>query len=104
MNITDYLTGSAQAAQRLRVEAEIAPLREGYSRTQTLVDHIAESGPISTVDLCRALDLTSRQVWGLLKQPRDTGKVAYEHGMWARTGHEIASWQADIDAAPEAKP
>lgn len=99
MNITDYIQSIASTAQRLRIEADIPPLREGYSRTQALLDHIAEAGPISTVDLCHALDLTSRQVWGMLKQPRDTGKVTYEHGMWARTGHEIADWQAEIDGA-----
>ena len=99
MNIADYITGSALAAQRQRVEASGAPLREGYSRTQALLDHIADAGPISTRDLCEALDLTSRQVWGMLKQPLQTGKASHDRGMWARTAQEAADWHAAIDEA-----
>lgn len=99
MNITDYIQSSASTAQRLRIEADIPPLRECYSRTQALLDHIAEAGPISTVDLCHALDLTSRQVWGMLKHPLQTGAVIQQHGMWARTAQEVADWQAAIDEA-----
>lgn len=99
MNIADYITGSANAAQRQRVEASVPPLREGYSRTQELVDHIADNGPISTADLCKALDITSRQVWGMLKHPLQTCKVIQQRGMWARTAQEVADWQAAIDEA-----
>ena len=99
MNITDYIQSSASTAQRLRIEADIPPLREGYSRTQALLDHIAEAGPISTVDLCHALDLSSRQVWGMLKHKLQAGKVTHERGMWARTAKEVDDWQAAIDQA-----
>ncbi len=30
MDIANYITGSAQAAQRLTAEASLPPLREGY--------------------------------------------------------------------------
>lgn len=99
MNIADYITGSAQAARLQRIEADIPPLREGYSRTQALLDHIAEAGPISTVDLCKALDLTSKQVWGMLKQPSFGGKVTHMHGVWSRTTQEATDWKASLDAA-----
>ena len=103
MNITDYITGSALAAQRQRVEAGAPALRDGYSRTQALLDHIADAGPISTADLCKALDINSRQVWGMLKDKLQSGKVTHESGMWARTAQEVADWQAAIDEAVMAK-
>jgi len=103
MNIADYIAGSASSAQRVTAEAAIPPLREGYSRTQALLDHIADAGPISTADLCEALDITSRQVWGMLKDKVKAGAVTHERGMWARTAQEVADWQAAIDEAVMAK-
>jgi hypothetical protein len=103
MNIANYITDSATAAQRLTAEATLPPLREGYSRTQALLDHIADTGPISTADLCKALNITNRQVWGMLKYPLQTGKVIHERGMWARTAQEVVDWQAAIDEAVIAK-
>ena len=102
MNITDYITGTARTAQRLAAAATLPKLREGYSRTQTLLDHIADEGPTRTADICRALDLTSRQVWGMLKEPLRTGKVTYECGMWARHTQEITDWLSAIDEAERA--
>lgn len=92
MDIANYITGSAQAAQR-----------EGYSRTQALLDHIADAGPISTADLCKALDINSRQVWGMLKDKLQAGKVTHDRGMWARTAQEVADWRAAMDEAVMAK-
>lgn len=99
MNIADYITGSAQVAQRQRIESDVPALRDGYSRTQELIDHIADAGPSSTADLCKALDITSRQVWGMLKQPLQSGKVTHKRGIWARTDQEVAEWHSAIDAA-----
>ena len=104
MNLADYITGSAQAAHRQCAEASVPTLREGYSRTQELVDHIADAGPISTADLCKVLDITSRQVWGMLKHPLQTGKVTHQRGMWARTAQEVADWQAAIARATGEQP
>lgn len=103
MDIANYITGSAHAAQRLTAEATLPPMREGYSRTQALLDHIADAGPISTADLCKALDINSRQVWGMLKDKLQAGKVTHDRGMWARTAQEVADWQAAIDEAVMAK-
>lgn len=97
MNIANYIADTA----RLRPGAR--PLHKGQSRTQILLDHIADAGPISTADLCKALGITSRQVWGMLKYPLQTGKVIHEAGMWARNAQEIADWQAAIDEAATAK-
>ena len=103
MNIAKYITGSAHAAQRMAAEATLPPRRASYSRTQELLDHIADAGPISTADLCKALDINSRQVWGMLKDKLQSGKVTHERGMWARTAQEVADWQAAIDEAVMAK-
>lgn len=103
MNIAKYITGSAHAAQRMAAEATLPPRRAGYSRTQELLDHIADAGPISTADLCKALDINSRQVWGMLKDKLQSGKVTNERGMWARTAQEVSDWQAAIDEAVMAK-
>lgn len=75
MNIANYITGSAHAAQRMTAEATLPPLREGYSR----------------------------QVWGMLKDKLQAGKVTRDRGMWARTAQEVADWQAAIDEAVMAK-
>ena len=103
MNIADYITGCAQVAQRQRAELAMPPLREGYSRTQALLDHIADEGPISTADLCQALEITSRQVWGMLKQPLQAGKVAHDRGLWSRSAQTLNDWHAAIDAAAMAE-
>lgn len=103
MNIAKYITGSAHAAQRMAAEATLPPRRAGYSRTQELLDHIADAGPISTADLCKALDITSRQAWGMLKDKLQSGKVTHDRGMWARSAQEVADWQAAIDEAVMAK-
>lgn len=103
MNLADYITGCAQVAQRQRVERTLPPLREGYSRTQALLDHIADEGPISTAVLCEALDITSRQVWGMLKQPLQAGKVAHKRGLWSRSTQTLNDWHTAIDAAAMAE-
>lgn len=102
MNIADYIAGSVTAARRVRAESALPKLREGYSRTQELIDHIVAEGPVRTVELCRALDLTSRQVWGMLKDPLRTGKVVHERGVWSGSADKIDAWAAALSAAEEA--
>lgn len=85
MNIADYIAGSAAAARQVQIEQVAARLRDGYSRTQELLDTIAERGQISTAELGHDLGLTHRQVWGLLKQPRAAGKVNCTNGRWTRS-------------------
>lgn len=68
MKIADYIMGSAATARRLQIESGksgMPKLRDGYSRAQKLIDHIAGEGPIRTAELCSAFDLTSKQVWGM---------------------------------------
>lgn len=83
MDIANYVAGCASAARKVRVESALPKLHKGYSRTQELIDHIAVEGPVRTVELCRALDLTSRQVWS-----SSVGK--------------IDAWAAELSAAEAA--
>ncbi|MCK9540202.1 hypothetical protein [Dokdonella sp.] len=102
MKIADYIMGSAATARRLQIESGMPKLRDGYSRTQELIDHIAGEGPIRTAELCSALDLTSKQVWGMLKHPLLTGKVVHERGVWSSSVGKIDAWQARLAAAEAA--
>lgn len=103
MKIADYITGTVTAGKRLAVEAELQRRHEGYSRTQQLVEHIAEDGPISTVDLCKALDITSRQVWGMLKARLIAGDVTNKRGLWSCQERLIDDWYEKIDEQLAAK-
>jgi hypothetical protein len=103
MNIANYIADTTRAAQRLPAGANPPALCKGYSRTQALVDHIADAGPISTAGLCNAFNITSRQVWGMLKDGLQAGKVIHDRGTWARTAQEIDDWQAAADKAAMAK-
>lgn len=53
------------------------------SKVAQLLGVLAVHSSFSTLSLCVACDLTSRQVWGLLKGPRAAGQVTYEAGRWA---------------------
>lgn len=102
MDIANYVAGCASAARKVRVESALPKLHKGYSRTQELIDHIAVEGPVRTVELCRALDLTSRQAWGMLKYPLRTGKVVHERGVWSSSVGKIDAWAAELSAAEAA--
>lgn len=102
MNIADYIAGCARTARQVQIEQAAAPrpLREGHSLTQELLDTIAEHDAISTRELARLLGLTSRQVWGLLKQPRTVGKVEIVAGCWMRSSawEERRAARAELQA------
>lgn len=53
--------------------------------TEILTWHPASERPDSatTATLCVCCDLDSRQVWGLLKAPRERGQVKFAGGRWA---------------------
>lgn len=102
MNIADYITGFAPTARRLQIGSGMPKLRDGYSRAQKLIDHIASEGPIRTAELCSALDLTSRQVWGMLKHHLMTGRVFHRMGVWSCEIGKIDEWQARLSSAEAA--
>jgi len=63
------------------------------SKVAILLAELATVGSLPTAALGSRCDLDSRQVWGLLKTPRDAGQVVFEGGRWALTrdypGREI---------------
>jgi len=53
--------------------------------TKPIVDTLrplAMCGTATTLTLADRADLTSRQVWGLLKAPRALGQVRFDGGLW----------------------
>lgn len=54
----------------------------GQSRAGQLIHVIEHAGPISTPQLAQRTGATTRQVWGLLKQPREAGRIDYYDGHW----------------------
>lgn len=58
-----------------------------------LLDLLRERDSATTLTLSVCADLTPRQVWGLLKQPRVIGQVHFEAGRWSLRedfpGHDV---------------
>jgi len=73
-------------------------LREGESKTEFLLRMLRDVGPQTTVDLSAALGDPTRLVWGLLKVPRETGRVYFDAGVW-RINHRFV--RPDIARAAE---
>lgn len=70
-------TASAEAARY-----QPRPRGCGNTRTQELLDYISQHGMVTTKTLCGAFGISSRQVWGMLKAPRNAGKVTCFDGLW----------------------
>ena len=66
--------------------------REGTKLARLLAE-LAQVETATTLSLCVRAELDARQVWGLLKTPRDTGQVSFSGGRWtlnrAWRGREI---------------
>ena len=69
---------------------------DGYPDTLTgrLLRVIDSHGTVSTSVLADTVGLTSRQVWGLLKVPRERGQVRNDERGWSPNpdylGHDVA--------------
>jgi hypothetical protein len=48
-----------------------------------LLDELARVRSATTASLCACAELDSRQVWGLLKTPRNRGQVSFYDGRWS---------------------
>lgn len=48
-----------------------------------LLDELGQRDSATTLTLCACAELSSRQVWGLLKGPREIGQVRYAEGRWS---------------------
>jgi hypothetical protein len=73
-----------QPAVRLvtRVDTD-EPLARPGTKLSRLLDVLAERGSCTTLTLSACTDLESRQVWGLLKAPRNIGQVEFSEGRWS---------------------
>ena len=63
-----------------------------------LLHELASLRSAPTLTLCVSCDLTPRQVWGLLKAPRQRGQVAFDGQRWSLNTH-YAGHQVERAAA-----
>jgi hypothetical protein len=66
-----------------RGESVEPPARAGTKLAGLLAELAARELRPTTLTLALCADLTPRQVWGLLKQPRAIGQVRFEGGRWS---------------------
>jgi len=76
-------------------DASCEDARPGTKLAQLLAE-LAAAGDATTLVLAVRADLTPRQVWGLLKAPRERGQVLFEAGRWRMA----PTWQGrDVERA-----
>lgn len=82
---------------RLRTGDATEPVEpKPATKLSILLAELAEVRSATTASLCVRAELDSRQVWGLLKAPRDAGQVRFIDGRWSLN----ADWQGrDIERA-----
>lgn len=68
------------------------------SKLAGLLSELAQLGSATTLALAVRCDLTPRQVWGLLKAPRQRGQVFFDAGRWS-VNHNYAGHQIERAAA-----
>ena len=68
------------------------------TKLAALLAVLAEHESLTTLSLSVHADLTSNQVWGLLKQPRAIGQVRYADGRWSLADDFLG---ADVQRAVE---
>ncbi len=71
-----------QAPQPRRLP-DAHPTDRPGTKLATLLALLAERDSATTLTLSVCTDLTSRQVWGLLKAPREVGQVHFGGGRWS---------------------
>lgn len=101
----DALLRSPLTPIRLRPsdgQPEPQQAREG-TKLALLLAELAQVESATTLSLCVRAELEPRQVWGLLKAPRDTGQVSHSKGRWtlnrAWRGREIERAAAVLQEA-----
>lgn len=72
-------------------------LNNNATKLQFLLQHIASHGPITTEGLMLYSGMSSKQVWGLLKNPRIQGQVCFASRQWAVQDDRFS--QKALDAA-----
>lgn len=80
---SDLVRLSQRRAHMRQETTEAAAPQIVGTRTDALLQLLQDNGPSTTLALCVHTDLKSRQVWGLLKQPRQVGAVTFNDGYWS---------------------
>ena len=62
---------------------EVLSWKPGGTKLAALLAVLAARDSASTLTLGACAELSSRQVWGLLKAPRAAGQVRFESGRWS---------------------
>ena len=71
------------ATQRRQVRRATRASYESSSATGGLLHLLDCNGPMTSAELADAQFLTTRKVWGLLKNARSIGQVTHRDGLWA---------------------
>jgi|JI6StandDraft_1071083.scaffolds.fasta_scaffold432413_1 hypothetical protein len=84
-NPFDQLLRTATAAPKplSRKASAVTARANGTTLTSHLLHLLDLNGPMSTAEIGEAANLTTRQVWGLLKSQRAHGLVTYEDQLWS---------------------
>lgn len=83
----DALLRAPRAPAAAAPETGCEDARPG-TKLALLLAELTDAGTATTLVLAVRADLTPRQVWGLLKAPRERGQVLFEVGRWRMA----ASW------------
>ena len=81
MNPFDDVVRLATKTRPPLMRAPCSLTREG-TYTAALLHLLDCNGPMMTAELASATMMDSRQVWGLLKGPREAGQVRFDDGLW----------------------
>lgn len=84
--------------QRMAPLQHDEPMVRGDTKLAGLLHELETLRQASTLTLAVCSDLTPRQVWGLLKVPRQRGQVAFDSGVW-RLNTDYAGHQVERAAA-----
>lgn len=68
---------------RAPAAASEAPGAKAGTKLAALLAVLAERGSATTLTLAVCVELETRQVWGLLKGPREIGQVNFDNGRWS---------------------
>lgn len=74
---------------RIRIGQRAEPVLTAPEGTKlaALLSTLAQRESATTATLSACCDLDTRQVWGLLKAPRERGQVRFEDGRWSLNNH-----------------
>lgn len=85
-----------QCVRHARLDVDVHRAEFGVGcHLANLLDLLNRCVALSTADLAAGSGLTTKLVWGLLKNPRARGQVSFSGGLWALTPDYIPPAQAN---------